>query len=132
MPGKAAIGALIEPEEDVEQMCLFQWAEHNLGRWPELKLMFHIPNGGKRGKAEAARFKKMGVKKGVSDVFLPVARGGCHGLWIEMKRQYTGAPTTDQLKWIENMVAQGYAATVCHGWERAVRVIEEYMGEGEV
>ena len=89
--------------------------------------MFHIPNGGKRGKAEAVRFKKMGVKKGVSDVFLPVARCGCHGLWIEMKRQVTGAPTEDQLKWIENMVAQGYAATVCHGWEKAVIVIEEYM-----
>ena len=91
--------------------------------------MFHIPNGGKRSKAEAARFKELGVKAGVSDVFLPVARNGCHGLWIEMKRLRSGKPSEDQIRWIENMIAQGYAATVCHGWEQAVKVIEGYMGE---
>lgn len=129
MSKKAAIGDFLpEPEEDAEQMCLFRWAAYNSGRWPELALMIHIPNGGKRSKSEAARFKAMGVKAGVSDVFLPVARNGCHGLWIEMKRLRSGRPTADQLEWIENMVAQGYAATVCHGWEKAAKVIEEYMG----
>ena len=129
MAKKAAIGVFLpEPEEDVEQMALFRWAAYNRGRWPELDLMFHVPNGGKRSKAEAKRFKDMGVKAGVSDVFLPVARNGCHGLWIEMKRLRSGRPTADQIKWIENMIKQGYAATVCHGWEQAVKVIEEYMG----
>lgn len=129
MSKRAAIGNFLpEPEEDVEQMCLFRWAKASEGKWPELKLMFHIPNGGKRSKAEAKRFKEMGVKAGVSDVFLPVARDGCHGLWIEMKRLRTGRPTEDQIKWIENMIAQGYAATVCHGWEQARKVIERYMG----
>lgn len=127
MPKKAAIGAFPEPEEDVEQICLFRWREYNLGKWPELSLMIHIPNGGKRSKAEAARLKQMGVKAGVSDVFLPVPRKGCHGLWLEMKRRDSGRPTEEQLKWIEEMTGQGYAATVCHGWERAVKVIAEYM-----
>ena len=93
----------------------------------ELDLMFHIPNGGKRSKAEAARFKELGVMAGVSDVFLPVARNGCHGLWIEMKRLRSGRPSKDQLEWIENMIKQGYAATVCHGWEQAKDAIEKYM-----
>lgn len=133
MGKKAAIGVFLpEPEEDVEQMALFRWAAYNRGRWPELDLMFHVPNGGKRSKAEAKRFKDMGVKAGVSDVFLPVARNGCHGLWIEMKRLRSGRPTADQIKWIENMIKQGYAATVCHGWEQAVKVIEEYMGGGRL
>lgn len=128
MPKKTAIGQFLqEPEEDVEQIALFRWAAYNQGRWPELKLMFHIPNGGKRSKAEAVRFKELGVKAGVSDVFLPVARGGCHGLWIEMKRLRSGRPSKEQLEWIEAMTAQGYAATVCHGWEQAVKAIEEYM-----
>ena len=128
MPKKAAIGQFLqEPEEDVEQIALFRWAAYNQGRWPELKLMFHIPNGGKRSKAEAVRFKELGVKAGVSDVFLPVARAGCHGLWIEMKRLRSGRPSKEQLEWIEAMTAQGFAATVCHGWEQAVKVIVEYM-----
>ena len=130
MAKKAQIGNFLpEPEEDVEQISLFRWAAHNRGRWPELELMFHIPNGGKRSKTEAERFREMGVKAGVSDVFLPVARNGCHGLWIEMKRLRTGRPTKDQLEWIENMIKQGYAATVCHGWEQAAKVIEGYMRE---
>lgn len=133
MAKKAAIGNFLpEPEEDVEQMALFRWATYNQGRWPELGLMFHIPNGGKRSKAEAARFVRMGVKAGVSDVFLPVARNGCHGLWIELKRLRSGRPTADQIKWIESMIEQGYAATVCHGWEQAVKVIEGYMGGGRL
>ena len=57
MSKRAAIGNFLpEPEEDVEQMCLFRWAKASEGKWPELKLMFHIPNGGKRSKAEAKRF----------------------------------------------------------------------------
>lgn len=128
MAKKAAKGVFLpEPEEDAEQMALFRWAAYSRGRWPELDLMFHIPNGGKRNKTEAARFKELGVKAGVSDVFLPVARSGCHGLWIEMKRLYSGKPSKDQLDWIENMIKQGYVATVCHGWEQAKDVIEKYM-----
>lgn len=50
------------PTEDVEQMCLFRWADAQSGKYPELSLMYHIPNGGKRGKAEAGRFRAMGVK----------------------------------------------------------------------
>lgn len=74
------------PSEDVEQAQLFAWAAYASGKYPELALMHHIPNGGKRGKAEAARFKLQGVKAGVPDIFLPCARGGCHGLYIELKR----------------------------------------------
>ena len=121
---------LPEPAEDAEQTALFRWAAYQRGRWPELELMFHIPNGGKRSKAEAARFMRLGVKAGVSDVFLPVARGGCHGLWIELKRLKTGRPSAAQIEWIERMTQQGYAATVCHGWEQAAKVIAEYMSAG--
>ena len=116
------------PEEDVEQMCLFRWALANAGAHPELELLFHIPNGGKRSKAEAARFKAMGVRAGVSDIFLPVARDGHHGLWIELKRLHNGRPTKAQLEWIERMIAEGYVATVCNGWVQAARVICAYMG----
>ena len=53
------------PEEDVEQMCLFRWALANAGAHPGLELLFHIPNGGKRSKAEAARFKARGGRASV-------------------------------------------------------------------
>lgn len=46
---------------------------------------YHIPNGGLRSKREAARMKGQGVRPGVPDLCIPVARRGYHSLYIEMK-----------------------------------------------
>lgn len=67
------------PTESVEQQCLFRWAAFQSGRFPELALLYHVPNGGSRKKAEAGRFRAEGVKAGVPDLCLPVARGGAQG-----------------------------------------------------
>ena len=74
------------PLEAEEQAALFQWAEYQSGKYPELALMYHVPNGGSRNKAEAANLKRQGVKSGVPDVCLPVPRGNSHGAYIELKR----------------------------------------------
>lgn len=75
MSGRLPKDARLLPTEAEEQATLFSWAAMKRGKYPELDLLFHIPNGGSRGKAEAARFKAEGVKPGVPDLFLPVARG---------------------------------------------------------
>ena len=41
--------------------------------------------GGKRDAKTATILKRQGVKAGVPDLHLPVARGGYHGLYIELK-----------------------------------------------
>ena len=95
-------------------------------RWPELALLHHIENERSCTPQQGARRKRMGVKPGVPDLELPIARGGYHGLHIELKTE-TGTPTKDQLWWVEQLNAQGRYATVCHGWESAVRTIEWYL-----
>ena len=115
--------------EDVEQATLFTWAGLKSGQRPELQLLFHIPNGGSRGKAEAARFKAEGVKAGVPDLFLPVSRGPYHGLFIEMKRQKGGKVSDAQKAWIAALIDQGYLAVVCYGWKDAAELIEDYLDE---
>ena len=115
------------PTEDAEQMALFRWAELQAGKYPELRLLFHIPNGGSRGKAEAGRFRAMGVKAGVPDLFLPVARQGMHGLFIELKRQKGSRLSKEQKIWGSALYMQGYAAHICFGWENAMRVILRYL-----
>lgn len=32
--------------EDTEQINVIQWASWNINRYPELKWLFHVPNGG--------------------------------------------------------------------------------------
>lgn len=69
-----------------------------------------------------------GMKKGVPDLCLPVARGGCHGLYIELKRTKGGKVTPEQLEWVDALTRQGYMAAVCRGWEEASDIITEYLG----
>ena len=73
--------------------------------------------------------KHQGVKRGVPDLCLPVARGTYHGLYIEMKTE-TGETRPEQYWWIQTLNDHGYFE-VCHGWKSAVRVLEWYMGLGE-
>lgn len=120
------------PSEGQEQATLFNWAQMQSFVYPELRLMFHVPNGGSRNKAEAGRFKAEGVKAGVPDIFLPVPRCGMHGLFIEMKRLSGGKVSPEQKEWIDSLRREGYAAEVCHGWQEARNVILNYLDAGRV
>jgi len=108
------------------QYTVMQWSLAVRQKYPELRLLFHIPNGRSRDKAEAANFKRAGVKPGVPDLCLPVPRGRYHGLYIEMKTE-KGAESKEQRWWREELTAQGYFSTVCHGWKSAVKTIEWYL-----
>jgi hypothetical protein len=113
--------------EHDEQAALFQWAAWIEPRLPVLKLLHAIPNGGYRAKRTAALLKQEGVKPGVPDVCLPVARGAYHGLYVELK---SGRNTISdyQEQWIEALRTQGYFVDICWGWQQAARVIADYLG----
>ena len=112
--------------ESEEQARLFQWAIYECGKYPELKLLYHIPNGGSRNKREAANLKRQGVKAGVPDLCLPVARGRYHGLYIEMKAGRNKA-SDNQKQWLSDLNEQGYCAVLCYGWNAASEVITNYL-----
>lgn len=112
--------------EAQEQTALFEWANIYSNIYPDLELMFHVPNGGSRNKIEAANLKKQGVKAGVPDICLPVARGNYHGMYIEMKVG-KNIPTDKQDKWLFNLNKQGYAVKVCYTWTEAADAIMKYM-----
>lgn len=112
--------------EGEEQAALFDWAYLQRNTYPELDLLFHIPNGGSRNRLEAANLKRQGVKAGVPDLCLPVARGGFHGLYIEMKYE-KNKPTENQNEWMNALQNQGYAVAVCYSWEQASKVITDYF-----
>lgn len=112
--------------EEQEQIMLMQWARLQEMVYPELKWMFHIPNGGQRNKAVAAKLKAAGVKPGVPDLCLPVQRGGYAGLYIELKYGKNRA-TDKQHEWLEHLSNEGYKTAVCHGFESARDLILEYL-----
>ena len=108
------------------QTALFEWAALSAGKYTELKLMFHVANGGRRDIIEAAHLKQQGVKPGVPDLCLPVARGGFHGLYIELKAA-GGRLQDSQKAWLDDLSRQGYKAVTAYGFDEARAVIEGYL-----
>ena len=123
--------------EEQEQRALVEWARLSLGRFPDLHLLFHIPNGGLRHPVTAQKMKLAGAKSGVPDLMLPVPRRGFHGLFIEMKRTDRkptgrvpapkGALSDTQVWWVGELRLNGYRVEVCYGFEAARQVLEEYL-----
>ena len=116
----------MDKREEHEQQAVIEWACWMMGKYPELRWLYHTPNGGKRDKATAATLKSIGVKAGVPDLCLPVARGGYHGLYIEMKAD-GGRTSAEQREWLEGLREQGYEAIVRVGADAAIDAIEEYL-----
>lgn len=99
-------------------------------RLPEVAaLIYHVPNGGHRHIAVAAQLKKQGVRAGIPDLVLPMARGGYFGLYIEFK----ATPPNDvpvsgeQRARISALNDQGYLAIVCRGHFDAMEALRAYM-----
>ena len=112
--------------EDTEQINVVSWANWNVNRYPELKWLHHVPNGGSRNKQEAVKLKQMGVKAGVSDLCLPYPKGLYCGLDIEMKFGDNRQQET-QKEFLADMAAAGHFVATCYSAEEAIKVIEEYL-----
>ncbi|RSF08820.1 VRR-NUC domain-containing protein [Achromobacter aegrifaciens] len=125
---RASIGAakLAGPSEDTIQAQVIRWATLQAGVYPELERLFHVPNGGQRHAAVAAKLKGQGVKAGVPDLCLPVPRFGCPGLWIEMKTA-DGRVSTTQKDWIGYLKGAGYRVEVCRSFDEARAALLDYL-----
>lgn len=108
--------------------------EHNLQiacvRWFRLQypkhLIYAIPNGGRRNVAVAAKLKAEGVLPGVPDLHIPVAKGGFHGLYVEMKAG-KNKPTDTQRSVMRKLRDEGYRCEVCYSFDDFVKTIDDYI-----
>jgi hypothetical protein len=116
--------------EHDEQVALFNILALYEDKYPALKWIFAIPNGGKRHPATAVKMKAEGVKAGVWDIFVPVAVDEHCGLFIEMKFG-KGQLTKNQIEF--NLDAgSAYKWMVCYSAIEACHVIGEYLGITEL
>ena len=113
--------------EHAEQVALMHWAAVAQRQYPELRLLHAIPNGGARDVRAGRRLKDEGVRRGVPDMCLPVARGPWHGCYLELKRRDGGTLSEPQEWWLTHLQAQGYFATVARGWEHAAQILQQYL-----
>ncbi len=109
--------------EDEEQAAVIEYC--NLRGIP----VVHIPNEGKRSLSFAARLKRLGMRPGFPDLFIPRARGSYHGLFIEMKYG-KGKTTKEQEEWLALLQGEGYATAVCYSSLEAINAINAYERRG--
>ena len=119
------------PLERVEQDALVEWLSYH----PVLKdYYFKTNNEGKRTSLQGCRLKKMGLRPGVSDLFIYYPTKTYHGLFLEIKRNrpYSLSEKRSnswlaQDRFLEIVQGIGYFGAFCYGWEEGVKVIEEYL-----
>ena len=126
------------PTEHVEAVQLMRLVHLHESQHPALKRLFHVPNGGLRGKASAGKLKAEGVRAGVPDYLLPTdgyarinGTGPFNrylGLALELKRRKGGRVSDEQRDWLDWFDDNGWRVAVCNGHEHAWAVICEYLG----
>lgn len=111
------------------QRAIFVWRDTILPKHPCLEWMHHIGNGGYRSAREAQGLKQQGVKAGVLDLHLPVARGGYHGLMIELKTPNGKClpPSKEQAAYMQFLTEQGYCARISNDFQEVKDIILEYL-----
>lgn len=108
--------------EDSIQKTVMEWVSLQ----PTLNgLVIHVPNEGRRTHNFGKNLKAMGMRAGVPDLFIMMARRGFNGAWIELKSK-DGVLSTLQKKFIQDARAQNYYAEVCHTIEDAIKIIKWY------
>ena len=115
-------------EHDIQAMFFQEaaWKHPEETRW-----MHAIPNGGARNVVVASKMKQEGVKRGVWDVFLPLPRGGYHGLYIEFKFG-KGRLTPEQKEFGAYLQDQGYKTGIAYDVDGAMEILENYLkGENQ-
>jgi len=121
------IKALPVLSEHYEQKAVVDWANAVQGRYPELRWLYATPNAAKRSAMTSSIMKAEGMKSGVPDLCLPVARRSYHGLYIEMKKKKDSTTSDNQKEWIEQLNKQGYMAVICKGADEAIETIKWYL-----
>lgn len=119
----------MEPTEHQIQSAFIEWCTWKAQSDPRYDMIMAVPNEGKRTIWQAKKMKREGLKKGFPDVFVFVPSGPYHGLALEFKRQNT-KPTKEQLKWLQNLRLQGYAAAIVRSVEHARETLLMYLALG--
>ena len=120
--------------EHSQQVALFAACAQYVSEVPALKWYHAIPNGGTRGgdKRSAmiagANMKAEGLKRGVSDTCLPVARHGYHGFYIELKAPgKLKGESVEQKAFGAFLASEGYLYAVFDSWHAAFRALMWYL-----
>ena len=127
-PERPKSGKRSSPEGRIQAEC-FAWFWNEFPQFR--KTLFHVPNENEREDSnmiQGAIRKSLGVVAGVADLLFLVARGGYHGLCIEMKDE-KGTQKPAQKEWQAVVEEQGFKYVICRSFLQFKKIILEYLNE---
>jgi hypothetical protein len=106
----------------------------NCVKWFKLQyphiLIAAIPNGGARSPITGAILKAEGVLAGMPDLFIAIAHGCYHGLFIEMKKDSKSKPKKNQSEVHENLKSELYRVSICCSFDEFKNIVTNYLEIG--
>ena len=93
---------------------------------PEARKILHVPNEGKMSEIAGAILNKEGRRKGVFDLHLPLARGGFHAMWMEVKIPGDDL-TAEQRIFMEQVKRDGCHAIVVWTSQEGIDAVLNYL-----
>lgn len=135
----------MQHKEYDEQIAFIKWCKLATYTYPDLALIYCNHNTQRLNKMQAMRWKLLGGRAGVPDIFLPVGKwcdeyNGARdiqylGLYIELKSpdlkpktiRSKGGLSDEQLEFFPMLEKNGYKVVVCYSWIEAKKAIEEYL-----
>lgn len=114
-------------ESDLQIACV-RWFNYEYPQYQ--KLLFSVPNGGRRSVITAKVLKAEGVVSGVSDLILMVPMYPFHALCIEMKYG-KGKQTPKQKEWESLVTHFNYKYEVVYSFEEFTSLINLYLSNAQ-
>ena len=111
-------------EGDIQKGCV-EWFRL---QYPKLsKLLFAVPNGGKRTKIQGKNLKREGMVAGVADLILLVPSKGHNSLCLEMKNGKKGSQQQNQKEWQEVAEKYGNKYVILRSFDEFRNEINDYL-----
>lgn len=89
------------------------------------KLIMHFPNEGKRSLRYGKLMKDLGLRAGVSDLFIAMPAQGFNGAWVEIKSK-GGITSPNQKEFLCDMTTQNYFTAVCWSIDEGITLLDWY------
>lgn len=120
----------------LKEKSILEWEIYkHVSNWIQLRfpgIIYHFDYGSglKMTKGQARKQKLINRKRGFPDLFIAEARGGYHGLFIEIKRSekiYVNDHVREQRKVLKELEKRGYMAVMVGGLENVINTIQNYL-----
>lgn len=122
-------------ESDLQRKCVKWFRRDSSYRFEYGMLLNSVPNGARVRQTQARVLLAEGLTAGVADLELNVARGGWHGLKIEMKREWVddkghrqrSYQREEQREWQALVEREGYRYAVVRTEDEFKALIIDYL-----